>query len=117
MMKDHAAVAVLAFAAGGLSGWLAARAGAQGTAASPPAAAPQPAWIRGSADERAVQIENHLRGLDVAMVEIGYATRSCTSRSRTGTGTTRTTSSERWSWRSSSPSSAGRSEHGLRACS
>jgi hypothetical protein len=31
-----------------------------------------PAWLHGSADARFAQIENHLRGLDVAMVEIGY---------------------------------------------
>lgn len=31
-----------------------------------------PAWLHGSADTRFAQIENHLRGLDVAMVEIGY---------------------------------------------
>jgi hypothetical protein len=31
-----------------------------------------PAWLHGSADQRFAQIETHLRGLDVAMVEIGY---------------------------------------------
>lgn len=29
-------------------------------------------WLRGSLDERSAQIEKHLRGLDVAMVETGY---------------------------------------------
>jgi hypothetical protein len=36
---------------------------------SPP---PGAAWLRGEGEARFAQIENHLRGLDVAMLEIGY---------------------------------------------
>jgi hypothetical protein len=35
-------------------------------------AAPAPAWLSGEDATRAAQIESHLRGLDVAMMEIGY---------------------------------------------
>jgi hypothetical protein len=31
-----------------------------------------PGWLSGTADEKFAQIERHLRGLDVAMAEIGY---------------------------------------------
>jgi hypothetical protein len=31
-----------------------------------------PSWLTGTADEKFAQIEKHLRGLDVAMAEIGY---------------------------------------------
>jgi hypothetical protein len=34
--------------------------------------APEPSWIHGTDDQRFAQIETHLRGLDVAMTEIGY---------------------------------------------
>jgi len=37
---------------------------------SPPA--PPESWLKGTPDEKFAQIERHLRGLDVAMAEIGY---------------------------------------------
>jgi hypothetical protein len=73
MMKESTAVAGVALAVGLAAGWLAGRAGGQ--AGAPPAPAPSdggPAWIRGAGDERFAQVERHLRGLDVAMAEIGY---------------------------------------------
>jgi hypothetical protein len=41
---------------------------------SPAESKPQPAvpWLVGTTDEKFAQIERHLRGLDVAMAEIGY---------------------------------------------
>ncbi len=36
------------------------------------APAASPGWLGGTAEERFAQIERHLRGLDVAMAEIGY---------------------------------------------
>jgi hypothetical protein len=63
------------FLAGALIGWATARATTSGAASagqiSPPADK-APAWIRGSSDDRFAQVERHLRGLDVAMAEIGY---------------------------------------------
>jgi hypothetical protein len=63
------------FLAGALVGWATAR--ATGSSAAPasqmsPPADKAPAWIRGSSDERFAQVERHLRGLDVAMAEVGY---------------------------------------------
>jgi hypothetical protein len=55
----------MAFAAGTLLGWAAARTVSRG----PDAAAAS--WL-GEGDERFARIERHLRGLDVAMAEIGY---------------------------------------------
>jgi hypothetical protein len=49
---------------------LVASAGAAQAQPKPPA--PAEPWLKGSADERFVQAERHLRGLDVAMFEIGY---------------------------------------------
>lgn len=34
--------------------------------------APDPAWLAGDRDERRVQLERHLRGFDVAMMEVGH---------------------------------------------
>lgn len=73
MLNGRAAVAGVALAVGLGAGWLAGR--ASGEAGVPPAPVPVndgPAWIRGSTDERFAQVEKHLRGLDVAMAEIGY---------------------------------------------
>lgn len=39
---------------------------------SPGPRASGPAWLASDPDERAVQLERHLRGLDVAMIETGY---------------------------------------------
>jgi hypothetical protein len=36
------------------------------------AVAAAPAWLRGEGETRYAEIESHLRGLDVAMMEIGY---------------------------------------------
>ncbi len=52
-----------------LVGGLAACTGGRVAERSPQASA---AWLRGEGDARFAQIENHLRGLDVAMMEIGY---------------------------------------------
>jgi hypothetical protein len=52
--------------AGGI-GWACARGPAPEQ--SPPAGA---AWLRGEGEARFAQIESHFRGLDVAMMEIGY---------------------------------------------
>jgi hypothetical protein len=60
-------VAGIAFAVGGLLGWAAAR--TSGPEGARPGA---PSWILGEGDERFARIEKHLRGLDVAMAEIGY---------------------------------------------
>ena len=37
-----------------------------------PAPKPEKSWIRGSTDEKLYQLENQLRGFDMAMVETGY---------------------------------------------
>jgi hypothetical protein len=39
---------------------------------SSPAAAPGAAWLADEREEQAVQLERHLRGFDVAMMETGY---------------------------------------------
>jgi hypothetical protein len=39
---------------------------------SPTPAQSTDSWLKGSPDEKLAQIEKHLRGLDVAMAEIGY---------------------------------------------
>jgi len=61
----------IAVAAGALLGWVAAGGGG-GPESDAVARAAAPSWIRGNADERFARIEAHLRGLDVAMAEIGY---------------------------------------------
>ncbi len=38
----------------------------------PPPGAPPTPWLKGSTEEKFAQIERHLRGLDMAMAEIGY---------------------------------------------
>lgn len=43
-----------------------------GQAPATQASAPNGNWLSGDADERRDQLEHHLRGLDIAMVEIGY---------------------------------------------
>ena len=62
------------FVAGVLGGWVAARATgeSQATDRRTAPAGTSPAWIRGDPDERFGIVEKHLRGLDVAMAEIGY---------------------------------------------
>jgi len=72
-MRGRGAAAVVALAVGLGGGWLAGR--ASGRSGPPPRSAEPiggPSWIRGGPDERFVQVEKHLRGLDVAMAEIGY---------------------------------------------
>lgn len=44
---------------------------ASALSACQPGARAGPAWLAPDPDERAVQLERHLRGLDVAMVEVG----------------------------------------------
>jgi hypothetical protein len=70
VLKKRGVVVSVAFAAGTLLGWVGARASSQ--ARRGPAAETPASWIRGDGDERFAQIERHLRGLDVAMAEIGY---------------------------------------------
>jgi len=43
-----------------------------GTTAPPAAAGERPAWLTGDEDARFAQVERHLRGMDMAMVEVGY---------------------------------------------
>lgn len=38
---------------------------------APPKPPPDP-WLKGTPDEKFRQVENHLRGFDLAMVEVGY---------------------------------------------
>lgn len=63
----------LAVALGAALGWTAARWHGR-PESSPPLGGPAsaPSWTHGDAGERFAQIESHLRGLDVAMAEIGY---------------------------------------------
>lgn len=70
MLRHRGALAVLALSAGVILGWTAARLGAREEA--PTGRAAETAWLAGSEEERLAQIENHFRGLDVAMAEIGY---------------------------------------------
>jgi hypothetical protein len=42
------------------------------TGPAPPPPEAGTTWLKGAADERMRTVEKHLRGLDVAMVEIGY---------------------------------------------
>jgi hypothetical protein len=73
MLKGRGAVAVVALVVGLAVGWLTGRASGQAVwPAGPAASSAGPAWIRGGVDERFAQLEKHLRGLDVAMAEIGY---------------------------------------------
>lgn len=71
MLKQRA-VWMGAALAGAVLGCACGRAAGRGGASpsAPPSATAS--WIRGAGDARFAQIENHLRGLDVAMVEIGY---------------------------------------------
>jgi hypothetical protein len=47
--------------------------GPEPLAAAPEApAAPSDPWLRGTTSEQLDQVERHLRGLDVAMIEVGY---------------------------------------------
>lgn len=72
-MLKQTGIVLVAVALGALLGFTAARANAPDRAgAAEPAGPAAPSWIRGGADERFAQVENHLRGLDVAMAEIGY---------------------------------------------
>jgi len=72
-MRRQIGMLSVALACGAALGWTGARARGSarsgGTDGRRPAAA---SWIRSEGDERFAQIENHLRGLDVAMAEIGY---------------------------------------------
>jgi hypothetical protein len=74
VLKQRGILAALALTAGVVLGWAAARVGGPaGPGEKAPAGqAAEPAWLRGSAEERFAQIESQLRGLDVAMAEIGY---------------------------------------------
>lgn len=72
MLKRIALVSVALFM-GAFLGWTAARSsGPPGLRLAGGGPTAGPSWIRGAGDERFAQIENHLRGLDVAMAEIGY---------------------------------------------
>lgn len=65
--------ASLAVALGATLGWTAARCNGRPESSPPPGGpASAPSWTRGDTGERLAQIESHLRGLDVAMAEIGY---------------------------------------------
>jgi hypothetical protein len=73
MRKRRGFLVGVAFSAGVILGWIAARASGQGEPEPRMAARPTTSsWIRGEGDQRFGQIENHFRGLDVAMAEIGY---------------------------------------------
>ena len=48
---------------GGLAAW---------GCGSSPAIAPGPTWLAGDREEQVLQLERHLRGFDVAMMEAGY---------------------------------------------
>lgn len=49
-----------------------ARRGANAEEAGAPSTSAPDTWIRGGVDERFAQVAKHLRGFDVAMVEVGY---------------------------------------------
>jgi hypothetical protein len=73
MRKRKGLLVGVAFAAGALLGWFASRASGHAEPESRTSSRPTiPSWIRGEGDRRFAQIENHLRGLDVGMAEIGY---------------------------------------------
>jgi len=67
---------LLSFVAGGLTvgGIVLLAHGSPSPVSVAPVEPPQApaAWLKGTADEKFAQIERHLRGLDVAMAEIGY---------------------------------------------
>lgn len=72
-MLKQAGMLSVALAIGAALGWTAARSSTPDGASAADSSRPAPmSWIRGAADERFAQVESHLRGLDVAMAEIGY---------------------------------------------
>jgi len=72
-MLKQTGIVLVAVAFGALLGFTVARANAPDRAgAAKPAGPAAPSWIQGSAAERFALVENHLRGLDIAMAEIGY---------------------------------------------
>lgn len=46
--------------------------GNRATSRTPPGATADSQWLKGTMDERFGQVERHVRGLDLAMAEIGY---------------------------------------------
>jgi hypothetical protein len=60
------------FALGLLAWWNTLTPASRLVVAADPQASPNAGWLKGTADEKFLAVERHLRGLDVAMAEIGY---------------------------------------------